>query len=83
MSRAGSIVCLRKDSDVASVCVVAGTGLRGMGLTNNRPYMYAGSALPGVVIFDTGIIENSNAGMKVVGFFGNDWSVDHGDFIIK
>ena len=63
----------RPDSDVALVGVVGGTDLQGMRLTDNRPYLYAGYALPDVTVFNM-------EGDKAAGFFGTDWSVAHGDF---
>ncbi len=71
----------RKDSKVASVAVVGGTGVTGIHLTDNRPYMYAGFALPDLVIFSSDIIREGNKGIKVAGFFGNDWSVKDGEFV--
>jgi hypothetical protein len=71
----------RKESDSASVAVVSGSGIRGMRLTGNRPYMYAGFALPDLTIFDSGIIKNGTDGVVVTGFFGNDWSVRNGNFV--
>lgn len=73
----------RRDSKVASVGVVAGTSPEGLRLTGNRPYLYAGFALPDIVIFDSGILQKGTEGIKVAGFFGNDWSVAEGDFFIK
>lgn len=72
----------REDCDSASVAVVAGTGMTGMRLTNIRPYMYAGFALPDLVIFSSEIIRSVNKGIKVAGFFGNDWSVEKGEFVM-
>ncbi|MCD6201344.1 MAG: prolyl oligopeptidase family serine peptidase [Bacteroidales bacterium] len=73
----------RRDSDVASVAVVGGTGITGMRLTNIRPYMYAGFALPDLVIFSSEVLEDGVKGIKVAGFFGNDWSVKKGIFVVE
>jgi hypothetical protein len=70
----------RKDSETASVAVVAGSGITGMRMTDIRPYMYAGFALPDLVIFSSEIMKKGVNGVKVAGFFGNDWSVSQGEF---
>ncbi len=70
----------RTDSDVASVGAVAGTGLAGMSITTLRPYLSAGFAYPDVVVFDAGRPGGSETVIGA-GFFGNDWSVDSGEFV--
>ncbi len=73
----------RPDDDQASVAVVAGTGLNGMRLTNLRPYFYAGSELPDLVIFSSRILTQGEEGVEAAGFFGNDWSVEKGDIVYR
>ncbi|MCL1822391.1 MAG: hypothetical protein FWG22_06170, partial [Prolixibacteraceae bacterium] len=70
----------RSDSDVASVGVVAGTGVKGMKSTFANDYISGVNGYPDLLIFDANF---SNAGLdaiKVSGFFGIDWSVGNGDF---
>ncbi len=71
----------RPGSDIASVGVVSGTGLQGMRLTNNRPYLQPGYAYPDVTVFDDRVVTSGLDGIRVVGFFGNDWSVEAGEFV--
>ena len=73
----------RKGSDVASVGIVAGTGIKGMKLTNNRRYLFPGYAFPDCVIFSTDIFEKGIDGVLVAGFFGLDWGVASGDFVFQ
>ncbi|MFH0990443.1 MAG: prolyl oligopeptidase family serine peptidase [bacterium] len=73
----------RKGSDIASVGVVTGSGIAGMRLTNTRPYLYAGYALPDLVIYDTEVLKQSSEGLRVAGFFGLDWNVESGEIVYK
>ncbi len=71
----------RKGSAVASVGVVAGTGITGMRLAYVVPYLQPGFALPDLMIFDSKILSDEFQGVKITGFFGLDWSVKNGDFV--
>lgn len=70
----------RPDSDVASVGVVAGSGLQGLRLTHRLPYFLAGTGYPDCLVLGADVLEKGTAGIVTAGFFGNDWSVEHGDF---
>ncbi len=71
----------RRDSEVACVGVVSGTGIQGMRLTNTRPYLSAGYALPDMIVFNADVGKGSGRGIKLAGFFGLDWGVESGGFI--
>jgi hypothetical protein len=71
----------RHDSEVACVGVVAGTGILGMRLTNTRPYLSAGYALPDMIVFNADVGKGVGRGIKLAGFFGLDWGVESGEFI--
>ena len=71
----------RSDSPIACVGVVAGTGIYGMRLTNTRPYLSAGYALPDMIVFSADVGKGSGWGIKLAGFFGLDWGVESGEFI--
>ena len=74
------VVRPRHDSELASVAAIAGTGVSGMRITNLRPYLSAGFAYPDVVVFDAR--RNSESDIVTgAGFFGNDWSVERGEFV--
>lgn len=72
----------RRDSQVASVGVVAGTGIRGMKATQGNSYFSGITGFPDVLIFKTDMLKDGLSGVMVSGFFGNDWSVEKGDFAI-
>jgi hypothetical protein len=67
----------RPGSDRASVGILAGTDARAMRLTERRPILSGGFAYPDLTVL-------RDAGGTVVlgaGFFGNDWSVESGEFV--
>jgi pimeloyl-ACP methyl ester carboxylesterase len=72
----------RKDSQTAMVGVVAGTGVQGMKATYANDYFSGITGFPDLLIFDVNWIRDGLDGIKVSGFFGNDWSVRNGEFSI-
>ncbi len=70
----------RPDSDRASVGVVAGSGMPGLRLTHRLPYFMAGTGYPDCLVVGADALERGTEGIVTAGFFGNDWSVDRGDF---
>ena len=70
----------RRDSDVACVGVVSGTGPVGMRLADRVPYFMAGVALPDVTVFGPTTLELGSGAVLGAGFFGNDWTVENGEF---
>ncbi len=82
--RGEDLACLflrpRLGSRVASVGVVSGTGLAGMRLTERVPYFLAGVAFPDCTVFGVDALREGAKGARVAGYFGNDWSVEHGEF---
>jgi hypothetical protein len=73
----------KKGSENNLVGVIAGTGIEGMKLTFMRPFLKPGSSFPDVAVFNTRILSEEKSGISAVGFFGLDWSVENGEFIIK
>jgi dienelactone hydrolase len=70
----------RRDSHVASVGVVSGSGVVGMRLADRLPYFLAGVALPDLTVFGPATLEQGWAAVLGAGYFGNDWSVENGEF---
>ncbi|MFM7149257.1 MAG: hypothetical protein ACKO23_05400 [Gemmataceae bacterium] len=62
----------RPNSAVATVGVVGGTGLHGLRLTDRIPYFASGAAFPDWTVLD-------GKGVRGAGFFGNDWTLEHGE----
>ncbi|MCF7567409.1 alpha/beta hydrolase [Sabulilitoribacter arenilitoris] len=71
----------RKDSDKASVGVVTATGSKGMKAAYMNHYLVNGTTFPDVLLFDDEVLQNGMPAVKCAGFFGNNWSVDTGDFV--
>ena len=70
----------RPDSETASVGVVAGTGLEGMAAANPNRYFISGPGFPDLVIMTPEMFDKGLEGIVAAGYFGNDWSVESGDF---
>jgi hypothetical protein len=70
----------RPGSAVACVGVVSGTGVPGMKLTDRLGYLRSGEAFPDCIVVGPEVLRDGVKGVRAAGFFGNDWSVDHGDF---
>ncbi|WP_223551347.1 alpha/beta hydrolase [Aestuariivivens sp. NBU2969] len=70
----------RKDSDKASVGVVTATGSKGMKAAYMNHYLVNGTTFPDVLLFDDSVLTEGMRAVKCAGFFGNDWSIERGDF---
>jgi pimeloyl-ACP methyl ester carboxylesterase len=70
----------RPGSDRASVGVVSGTGMTGLRLTGRLPYFVSGVAYPDCAVYRLGRVKEGKSALCAAGFFGNDWSVDAGEF---
>ncbi|WP_298262896.1 alpha/beta hydrolase-fold protein [uncultured Lutibacter sp.] len=70
----------RNDSDFASIGVVTATGEKGMKAAYANHYLVNGTTFPDVLLFDDTVINNGDKAVKCAGFFGNDWSIEKGDF---
>jgi hypothetical protein len=83
--RGDDLACLflrpRPGSDRACVAAVSGTGLVGLRLTERASYFVAGVAYPDCTVFGADTLTKGNDGVRVAGFFGNDWSVEAGEFV--
>lgn len=82
--RGDDLACLfcrpRPGSDRASVAVISGSGVVGLRLTDRVPYFTAGVAYPDCIVFGIETLAKGNAGVRATGYFGNDWSVEKGEF---
>lgn len=73
----------RPDSEIASVGVVSGTGLQGFKAAHANQYFVAGASFPDLTVFRKDVFVKGYDAVECVGFFGNDWSVENGDFTWK
>ena len=83
----GDLACLvirpRPGSTTACVGAVAGTGITGMRLTDRMPYLLPGVAYPDLIIGRVSMLTRGESGIEAAGFFGEDWSVEGGEFVRK
>jgi dienelactone hydrolase len=70
----------RKDSDIASIGVVTATGTKGMKAVYANHYLVNETSFPDVLLFDNQVLIQGISTVKCAGFFGNDWTVENGDF---
>lgn len=70
----------RHDSQFSSIGVVAGSGIDGMKALYPNDYFSGITGFPDLLIFDVDWIKENLDGVIVSGFFGNDWSVEGGEF---
>ena len=70
---------LRGD-DAALVGVVAGSGTPGQRLTERLPYFLSGAGFPDCLVVGPEMLAKGIEGVRVAGFFGEDWSVKSGEF---
>jgi len=68
-------------SDVASVGAVAWTGKAGWIAASPGQYFISGAGFPDLLLFSAEILRAGTAGVRAVGWFGNDWSLERGDIV--
>lgn len=73
----------RSDSQTALIGVVAGTGSEGMQSLFPNDYFSGITGFPDLMVFGVDWIRDGLHGLEVSGFFGNDWSVESGEFIYR
>lgn len=62
------------------VALVAPTGPVGMRLCDRLPYFVSGIAYPDATVLSPDVLMKGLAGVVATGFFGNDWTVENGEF---
>jgi len=70
----------RPDSAVASVAVVGGTGIPGMRVADRVGYLTSGASFPDLIVYGSETLLLGEGGVRVAGYFGEDWSVTGGEF---
>jgi len=73
----------RPGSENNTVAVIAGTGIKGSKATYPNQYFIAGTSFPDLTVFRMPAINDAYENVECAGFFGNDWSIDEGDFVWK
>jgi dienelactone hydrolase len=68
----------RADSEIASVAVVAGSGIAGLRMCDRLPYFLAGTAYPDFLVVGSDALARGTRAIVTTGFFGNDWRLESG-----
>lgn len=63
-----------------TVAIVTGTGNEGTRLVGTMPYWVSGIGYPDLVVIGSDMLEDNPHAVRAAGFFGNDWSVENGEF---
>jgi hypothetical protein len=69
----------RADSPTATVGAVAWTGAAGWFAAGPVQYFVSGAGFPDLMLFSADMLRSGTAGVKAIGWFGDDWSVERGD----
>ena len=69
----------RPGSDVASVGVVAGSGVQGNRLSEQLPLFLAGVGWPDWIVMNTDILQSDTQGIVDTGFFNEEWDLTETD----
>jgi poly(3-hydroxybutyrate) depolymerase len=70
-----------RGSDHASVAVITGTGIKGMQAANANQYFAGASGFPDFMIFNLQMAEAGSKGVKMAGFFDNEWKLSETEYI--
>ena len=70
-----------KDNASTSIGVISATGVEGMHAAYANDYLENGTFFPDVMVFDSAMPKAGLPGVKFGGFFGNNWSLETGNFI--
>ncbi len=73
----------RPGSETACVAIIAGTGLPGMRMTDRFPVFMSGVAYPDCTVISSEMLRTGAKAVRAAGFFGNDWSVERGEFAFR
>ena len=71
-----------KNSSIASVAVIGGTGLRGMNAATANQYFAGASGFPDFMIFGIDLMQKGPSEVKMTGFYDNNWELKGKDFEI-
>lgn len=70
-----------KGTDVNSVGVVGGTGLKGMNAALANQYFAGGSGFPDYMVFGLDMLQSGSKDVKLAGFFDNNWNLSESDLV--
>jgi pimeloyl-ACP methyl ester carboxylesterase len=68
-----------RNSAIASVAVISGSGLKGMNASNANQYFAGASGFPDFMVFRLKMLEAGPAEVKMAGFYDNNWQLTPAD----
>ncbi|WBL22866.1 alpha/beta hydrolase [Zunongwangia sp. HRR-M8] len=71
----------KENHEFASIGVVTASGIKGMHAAYANDYLENGTFYPDLLLFNDEMPKDGLSGIKGSGFFGNDWSVENGEFV--
>lgn len=71
----------RADCAASSICVIGGTDLQGMRLTDRLAYFTSGAAFPDLLLLEPSMLTQGTAGVLAAGYFCEQWNVADGEFV--
>jgi dienelactone hydrolase len=71
----------RPGSDTASVGAVAWTGPAGWVAASPGQYFISGAGFPDLLFFAAESLRSGTDGVRAIGWFGDDWSLERGDIV--
>ncbi|MFT4031493.1 MAG: PHB depolymerase family esterase [Siphonobacter sp.] len=72
-----------KGSKIASVAVVGGSGLKGMQASSANQYFAGASGFPDFMIYNLDMLRQGSKGVKLAGFFDNNWKLATNLFVTQ
>ena len=68
-------------SEMASVAVISGTGIKGMNAATANQYFAGASGFPDFMIYGLNMLKTGANEVRMAGFYDNDWKLSATDFI--
>ncbi|MDF2188109.1 prolyl oligopeptidase family serine peptidase [Paraflavitalea sp. CAU 1676] len=73
---AAYIVWPIKNSNIASVAVIGGTGLKGMQAASANQYFAGASGFPDFMVFNLEMLHSGAGSLEIAGFYDHNWQID-------
>jgi dienelactone hydrolase len=70
-----------RNSTIASVAVISGTGVKGMKAANANQYFAGASGFPDFMIYRLGMLQSGTGDIKMAGFYDNNWQLSETEYV--
>jgi hypothetical protein len=72
-----------RSSDIASVGVISGSGIKGMNAANANQYFAGASGFPDFMIYGLKMLSSGTKEIKLAGFFDSQWKLDAVNMVVN